>query len=266
MGTVATIECAFGDPITSVPLKHSPLSFVVAQVRFPTVVSIDTGDFIGPFQELIRSEYGDLRRDVEGRVAVGPEGISAEQGVVWRFSQLDGDWEVALTSDFVALATNRYTNRADFHSRFEFLLVALDKWLAPRKARRLGVRYINRLTGQDLDKISELVRSDVLGPYGSPTPDTVSLHHSLTDCEYRLGDDTGFRARWGVLDSKTTFDVAVEPLEVQSWVLDLDAWRGEQDFNIEELRSQVSRFGEVIYRYFRWAVTEEFIEAFKGRE
>lgn len=254
----------FGPAVPSVPLENSPLTFVVAQIRFPLVASINDEKFIGPFQERIRSVYSDLRREVETQVVVGPDGAAdaVGGGAVWRFTGEPHGWEVALAPEFLALATRNYTNRADFLARLGMLAGALGEWLQLRKTRRVGVRYIDRVRQEHLERIGSLVRPEVLGPITAPRPSTVALHHTLTDCEYRFSDDTALRARWGFLEPRTTFDPAIEPVETASWVLDLDASHGERSFDPAAIRDQVQLFSDRVYRYFRWAVSDEFLTVF----
>lgn len=227
-------------------------------------MSIRDEAFIGPFQEQIRGTYGDLRREDETQVQLGPDGVqNVKGGVVWRFSDGPDGWEVALAPEFVALATNHYTNREDFLGRLGHLIGALDRWLRPPTIRRLGVRYIDHVHQHDhLHRLSELLRPEILGPYNVNRPEAVILNNVLTDCDYRFRDDSALRARWGFLGPKTTFDPAIAPVDTPSWVLDLDASHGERDFDVAAIADQVQLFTDRIYRYFRWAVTDEFLAAY----
>ena len=257
------LDQPFGPPVASVPLPESPLVFVVAQIRFPLVASINDPTFIGPFQERIRRTYGDLRQDPEIRVTLGPDGVQDQQkGLVWRFTDEPEGWEVALAPDFLALATHRYTSRADFLGRLGALLEAFDAWLKPRKVRRLGVRYIDRIGEAHLGSVDQLVRREVLGPLTVANPPDGRLQQTLTDSEYRFDDQTGLRARWGVLPARTTFDPAIDPWDDPSWVLDIDAWHDERPFDPTDIRQQVQAFSDRIYRYFRWVVTDDFLTTF----
>ncbi len=255
------IDEPFGAAIPSIPLSRSPLTFVVVQIRFPLVVSISEETFIGPFQELIRGSYGDLRREDEAQVLIGPDGVkSLKGGVVWRFTDGPGGWEVALAPEFVALATNQYTNRDDFLARLKQVVEALETWLQPPKVRRLGVRYIDRVHEQNhLQRLSELLRPEVLGPYNVDRPEAVKLNNVLTEVDYQFTDDSALKARWGFLGPRTTFDPAIAPVDTSSWVLDLDASHGERDFDSAAIVDQAQLFTDRIYRYFRWAVTDEFL-------
>ncbi len=257
------VDEPFGPAIPSVPLPNSPLSLVVAQIRFPIVASISEQVFVGPFQERIRNTYSELRREEERLVAIGPAGIGTPPlGIVWRFSDDDHNWEVALAPEFLALATNGYTGRADFLGRLGVLLEALDAWINLRKVLRLGVRYIDRIDEEHLDSIGQLVRPEVLGPMTVTDSSDVRLQHSLSDCQYQFSDNTEMRARWGLLPPKATFDPAIDPIESNSWVLDLDASHGERTFDPVAILSQVRLFSDRIYRYFRWATTDQFLVNF----
>ena len=260
----SSVLAPFGPAVPSVPLPKSPLSFVVAQVRFPMVASISKEEFIGPFQERIRDTYSDLRREQQMNVLVGPAGAHFEQsGEVWRFADERGGWEVALAPEFLALATNTYTSRADFTGRLGVLLEALGAWLDPKKVRRLGVRYIDRIGEEHLGDIHRLVRAEVLGPGALDTEaPAVSLEHSLAEYQYRFDDESSLRARWGLLPAGATFDPAVDPVDSSSWVLDLDASHGERVFEPTAIQQQVQVFTDRIYRYFRWAITDDFLETF----
>jgi hypothetical protein len=44
-------------PPPEVPLINAPLVRVIAQVRFPPILSIEQQAFVGSFQEAIRAEY-----------------------------------------------------------------------------------------------------------------------------------------------------------------------------------------------------------------
>lgn len=257
------IDEPFGPAVPSVSLPGAPLSFVVAQIKFPLVASISDQAFIGPFQERIRTTYSDLRREEETQVAIGAAGVnSSGPSVVWRFTDDSDNWEVALAPEFLALATNRYTNRADFLGRLGILLEALDAWIQPRTIRRLGVRYIDRIGEEHLSSMPQLVRSEVLGPMAVSDSLDAKLEHSLTDSQYEFPDETTLRARWGFLPPKATFDPAIDAIDGKSWVLDLDASHGERPFEPMAIQEQVQLFSDRIYRYFRWATTEHFLTVF----
>src|SRR5207302_6060775 len=139
---------------------------VIAQVRFPAVVSIQADPvFVAPFQEALRKDYPILRQERQLQVLIGPTGgFPQDAGVIHRFEQQDPDaWQVTLAPTFVSLSAKRYTKRSDFLARLTVVLHALERWLDPKVCDRIGVRYIDRVIGKQLAQLPKLVRPEDLG-------------------------------------------------------------------------------------------------------
>ena len=257
------VDEPFGPPVASVPLRRSPLRLVIAQLRFPRVIALTDESYVGQLQELIRGTYSDLRKDAENQVILGPQGVQAQQSSeVWRFTDAKTGWEVSLAQEFVALSTHSYTSRDDFMVRLRAVLEAVQQVAQLQTAERFGVRYIDRISSEPLGRISELVRPEVLGPVSPHGAHGADLQHSLTDCQYALEGSRALRARWGLLPANSTFDPAVEPDSEVTWVLDLDAFVGRQNFELDAILRHARELTDVIYRYFRWATTRTFLEVF----
>ena len=260
----------FGPAVEEIPLPRAPLVFVVAQARFERIASISSEEYIAGFQEAIRGEYPVLQRGRQAAILVGPEGqvVTAEAGVLWRFDERPEQWQVALAPDFVALSTNRYTRRQDFIDRFSTILSAAQHELRIRFCDRLGVRYVDRVTDPGLlSRLGDLLKPEVLGAvaveHGEPDIEHV---HGFVDAAYRLPRAIELHARWGVLPEGVTFDPAIEAAEARSWVLDLDAYSTEQaTFDPRELATRAEALSQRIYRFFRWAIQDEFLVAHGGR-
>lgn len=258
-----------GPPPTEVPLAAAPLVRVIAQVRFPVIASVERRDFIGPFQEAIRSAYPVLRPEQNRSFLVGDKGVVDERTTTaWRFFDEGAHWTLTLAPDFLALETHRYSNRNDFLERFHHVLDAAQEHINPAVIDRLGVRYISRITGASLEDLDTLVRPEVRGILATPLQPHV--FHSLTDNMLALPDDNRLIARWGVVPPNATVDpAAIEPIGERSWILDLDAFRafnpGEGRLETASIVAQARTFAERIYSVFRWAVTEEFLRRYGGR-
>lgn len=264
------IETPFGPPVPEVALPSAPLVFVVVQARFERVASISSEAFIGGFQEAIRDTYPVMSREQQAGILLGPSGpIGAPEGVTaWRFSERPGDWQVTLASDFVALSTTRYTSRRDLVDRLRKLLTAAQVNLKLRYCERLGVRYVDRVADERLlTRLSELIRSEVLGASAvNPGEDGVDQVHCTSDSVFRAAESDELHARWGLLPPQTTFDPSIEAGDRTSWVLDLDAYtRKRRGFEPDALTAQAEALCERVYRFFRWAVTDEFLIAHGGQ-
>jgi uncharacterized protein (TIGR04255 family) len=260
------------DPLTGplppeVPLARAPLVRVIAQIRFPTVASIERTDAIAPFQEAIRSRYTVLRSERTQDLMIGIGTVQAtEPQLVWRFSETQDvtGWTLSLASNFLALSTATYTSRDDFMGRLTEGLAALEEIFKPSSFDRIGVRYIDRILGEDLGHVSNFIHTGILGVAALP----VGEHsiHAVSDALFSM-DDAHLRARWGFLPPRATLDVtAIESVDEKSWILDLDAFTDAQDQFKTELIAQKARYlAERIYAFFRWSVTDEFLRYFGGK-
>ncbi len=246
-----------------VPLPAAPLVRVIAQLRFPEVLAVEQREFVAPFQAAIRSEYPVLREEQAQRILFGGEGItSAKPQIVWRFADSTGEWRVSLSSTFLAVETSKYVSRKDFLARLGVLLEALQKFVEPAQVDRLGVRYVDRVEGEDVEAIRRLVRPEVRGIVG--TPAAANMVHSLSESAFALPTEH-LVARWGVLPPNTSVDPGIEPASTKSWILDLDMFSlTPMPFDVKGIIGRAEHFAERIYTVFRWAVTDDFLKRFGG--
>lgn len=261
---------AIVDPLVAplpseVPLKDAPLVRVIAQLRFPEILSVEQREFVAPFQEAIRSTYAVLRQEQTQGFLLSPGAIApAKPQTAWRFSDTAGHWRVSLTPDFLALETTRYVSREDFFGRLAWLAAALNEHLEPSQLDRLGVRYIDRITGDAVDDLAKLVRPEVRGITG--TGAAAHVLHALSESMFEL-PDARVLARWGVLPAGATVDpAAIEPAMERSWLLDLDMFsKAPMAFDVERVVAEAQRYAERIYTIFRWAVTDAFLVRYGGK-
>jgi uncharacterized protein (TIGR04255 family) len=255
----------FGDePLAEVPLPDAPLVRVVSQVRFPQLASIEKREFVGDFQEVLRSDYPILREEHGVAMVFGPGGISEQTGErIWRFHNTDGTWRVSLAPTFVALETDKYVSRDDFFTRFQIVVDATAETVAPSLWERLGVRYVDRLDHPEhLDRLPDLVRPDVLGLAADHTSDD-RLQTFVGHGQFALADDRLLLARTAILPAGALLDPSIPPAEARSWTLDLDmANIGQFDFDPDDLVARGRDLAAGVYRYFRWSVTTEFLRTF----
>jgi uncharacterized protein (TIGR04255 family) len=256
-------------PPKEVPLKEAPLVRVIAQVRFPTILSIGEGNFVAALQEAIRSQYPVLQPEQTRNFMISAQGLEESTSrMVWRFIDKTEKWRISLTSNFVALETTDYLSRSDFLQRFKDILIATDIHIKPQVLERLGLRYIARLTGQEVDQLTDFVRPEVSGVLASE----IAIHAEQTICDsfFNLPDQRGqIHSRWGRLPAHSTIDpTAIEPIPEPSWILDLDMFTIPfaeiKAFEVEAIMDDAGYFAERLYTFFRWAVTQNFLHHFGG--
>ncbi len=254
-----------GPPPGEVPLPRAPLERVVCQVRFASpLLAAEVGARVAPVQEELREDYPVLREEVE--LPVGPAGAAAgSPRTIWRFQDAAGGWRFAVARGFVALETGSYGSRAEFAERLGRVLAVVERRLHPGPVARIGLRYIDRLQGEALGRIGEFIRPELRGPLAATL--APRLRHGVAEAELDLDAGERLRARWGRLPAGATVDASlVPPIDGPSWVLDIDVFRvNEQPFHHDRLAEAMATLGEKAYRFFRWAVTDEFLEFCGGQ-
>lgn len=256
-------------PPEEVPLNDAPLVRVIAQVRFPPILSIEKKDFVGSFQEAIREKYPILQPEQTQSFAISPQGVvPIAPQVTWRFVDTTNrwNWRVSLAPNFVALETNSYLSRSDFLERLKNILFALNESFKPPIIERFGLRYIDRIVGQNFQDISLLVKPEIAGMMNADFREYI--HQSINESLFILPDGgKQIVARWGTMPGGTTFDPeSIEAVAEASWILDIDmSISNNRQFSVEELMSEAQHFAERIYTFFRWAVKDDFLRRYGGK-
>ncbi len=257
------------DFIEEYPLKRAPLVRVLAQVRHPSLLAL-TGDPSNPAALRIASSLSDqfpiFEATRERAIAVTPEGVKeVEEGgtPLWRLRNADETWQISFSSKFLALETSKYVGREDFCDRLESVLSVYAEEVRPPSSTRIGIRYTNRISIKtEIDRIAELVRSELLGPTAAPMPSGVELAHSLSGAQF-VTPTGGSLLNWGLLSANGIFDPMIPPLDVPSWLLDIDVFNsGKLPFDATDLAGLAKTLATRAYTHFRWAVTAEFLRTF----
>lgn len=250
--------------LEEIHLPEAPLIRVIAQVRFPSIVSIEDSKYIAGFQESLRSEYPIVKTEKSLVVNILDPKDKREE-TIWRFFDKDEVWRLTLAPEFLAIETRKYDSRDDFFSRYQAAINSLSDHIKPNVINRIGVRYIDQITDGPFDNISNLVRSEILGIYKSALSKHISS--SLRQTVFTIDEDTKLSARWGVLAKKQTYDPSsVAPIDKDSWMLDLDVFNAKkQDFDRDSVLEESKKLAAYAYNFFRWAVKDDFLTAFGGK-
>ena len=259
---------------TEVSLPEAPLARVIAQVRFPQILAITKPAVVADLQEKLRSAYPILVREEARTVELNPTGESriAEGETIWRMADRKdaATWRVSLGTGFVAIETAAYESRTDFMSRLQDVVGVVEEMFQPANADRIGLRYIDRLTGEALDRIGDMVQPGVLGMMhpgddGVPALRAATVH-LMTQVQL-LAEAGLIQGRWGLLPPNTTHDPnALDPEDGPSWILDLDMYSGDSlPFESEGVVSKAGAFARHLYSVFRSMVTDEFLRFYGGK-
>ena len=262
-------------PIDDVRLTNAPLVTVLAQLRFPGSLGVLLGDdpvarFAGAFAD---EGYPLIERGQQMSLELSPQGVkTVPAGNLWSMLTADRRWQVSLTPEFVTLTTGSYSHRDDFLERLVRVVDVLSTALPVPGVSRVGYRYINRVPGLTGEQIQPLVRGALHGGLAVPEGGA-HLHASVSESTFSFdpsdgpaGVRDGLLARWGHLQPGVVLDPTVPPVDEVSWVLDIDAFRhADIPFDREAVAAHVREMSVRAYRFFRWAVTDAFLDRF-GRE
>jgi uncharacterized protein (TIGR04255 family) len=152
--------------------RKNQLADVICQLRFPEILSIST-NLPAEFQDAIRDEYPQYSSKTEP-TAPKLEGNPGNLSIVnqpstinYQFASADGAWRINLTSKFISLSSNKYTSWEEFAKRLDKPLVAFIKIYKPAYFERVGLRYLNFISRNDLSlngtPFSELFQQTYLG-------------------------------------------------------------------------------------------------------
>lgn len=156
--------------------QRNPLIEVVCQLRFPTILRIET-EVPAAFQERIREHFPEYRTS---RPSL-PAGINLPReisdamfgaGVAHEFETADGTAKLSLTRDFIALAVTDYSEWRVFRELLMAPQVALSEIYSPAYFSRVGLRYRDQIdrSALGLEQVpwSELLRPEVAGELAHP--------------------------------------------------------------------------------------------------
>ena len=128
--------------------KNCPLVEVIFQLRFPTILSINTKQ-PAEFQEKIRRDYPYYDEGIEeqNELLLNANGKAAQvktnQNKNYSFISIDETYKVNLTSTFIAISTRKYTQWEEFSVKVEQVVKAFQEVYEVPFYTRIGLRYID---------------------------------------------------------------------------------------------------------------------------
>ncbi len=253
-------------------LLNAPLALVVAQIRFPPVLSIQTDErSLARFQDLLRDRYPFVFVGQQIGLNVGPQGIEQQQtsGRIYQFTDEQREWAVSLANDSVALEARHYTNYDDFSQRIMSLIAAIKEVYRITERQRLGLRYINEIRYPEASAIADwipLLRHELLGLVANREI-TPSITSTLQELSLSLPSGA-LTIRHGYVPQGTT--VAPVPGEGirdpgPFYLLDFDAFDEQgRDLDDHVLHDLLQNYNHTMFQLFRWLVQDQLYVYLRG--
>lgn len=255
----------YGDPPPRTSLANAPLTCVLAQVRFPRILSIAQEATVAPFQEAIRDKYPELAEETIQSFKMGNDGPVGmpTTTTLWRFQDDAGKWRITLTAEFVALETREYGSREEFIENLRVVTTALKETIKPSKSTRIGVRYIDQLRGEAFERLQELIEAPFLGAWTTDMGRSVSSMTTKAHWPIREGK---LNAQWGMVPADKTIDENLAPvINEPSWILDFDAFDDQASgFDPAQIGEKADALCARVGAVFRSIVTDEFLRFYGG--
>ena len=248
-----------------VPLARLPLARVVMQVRFSPVLRIESRDGIAAFQEEVRNNYPHFEQVSSTQFQIdlssGPQTMTPIVTTISRFWDADRTVRLSLGSSVVTLDAFRYESRTAFLDRWADILARIERLYTPTLTLRTGARYVNRIVGDGLKVLTDLVEPNLIGVAQPNLREYVTQALSEASMEVEEGQ---LLLRWGVLAANTTIDPdLIDPVPEPSWILDIDVFSGQQKpFSSVGLRDEFRGLAERSYALFRHALTDHALDHF----
>ena len=255
-----------GDTEKRIRLKEAPLALVLCQVRWPDFSHLqgDQTDIARAFGSVLDG-YPVISNLHEVAYTITPDGVTQAPGEkIFQWKSVDDTWHVSLSRRFVSLYCTSYTSFPDFLVRLAQVLGALESEVKVPLIERLGVRYVNRITDARLvENLADYVRPEVLGYSGlTGVSGEARLASSANQARY-LAEGAALQVRSGLVPAGETVDPAVPPVQMASWVLDLDAsLEKTAPFDISVVLGEAGRLSDFAYDFFKYVSTEGFLKEF----
>lgn len=246
--------------------EKSPLIEVIFQLRFPTILSINSLPPV-EFQEKIRAQYPFYNEQIEkqGAIFFNPqiEATSLQKTAEnknYAFVSEDNQVKINLTPSFMAISTMRYTQWEDFKKHIDFVVPVFEEIYKPAFYTRIGLRYTDIITRSDLGleefKWTDLMKPHVLGMITPEQENGVKAYLSETEYETIIP---------GIL-SKAHFEfVHVDEKTEISLLIDCDYY----DMEITKL-SMVNEKAELLHKassqFIQKAITKKLHNAMQPVE
>lgn len=174
--------------------EKNQLADVICQLRFPNILVIDANQ-PAHFQDAIRDNFPQYAKFLENPTAKSnplsnPLQQNLQSTANYQFTSADGIWRVNLTSRFISLACSHYTNWETFAKKLDAPLAAFIKIYKPAYFNRIGLRYINFISRNQLDladvPFSQLIQTPYLGILGDIAVAEHCTSRSSVDAETEI--------------------------------------------------------------------------------
>jgi uncharacterized protein (TIGR04255 family) len=243
---------------------RNPLNEVICQVRFPSILKIES-DPPAAFQEKIRNRFPLLERASTGLSSKVPAEILKAIGApaptgTYSFIAEDGNSRANLTSESLAVLTSSYTRWEDFQADISLALGSLEEIYRPSFYSRVGLRYQNVITRSELGLDvgwADLLRPEIAAELTIPVwAQRVEAIRKAIRCRINeMGDH--FIMQHGLAE--------VEDSDELHYMLDFDYYV-EEKTETGNVSAVIDRLHGHSGKAFRWSISQALHDAMEPQQ
>ncbi len=209
--------------------EKNQLIEVICQLRFPPILVIDTKE-PADFQETVRETFPRYLCQTETPPAAPGQTPQTVQN--HNFISADGASKLALTKNFIALSTTRYTGWEDFAGMLDEPLGQFIRLYKPAYFSRIGLRYLNAFSREQLGltgrRWNDLLQPQVLGILDDDSINESDVVKCSFDVERRFTERFGLRLHTGPgnIRRMTRTDAGLKTVQESEtrFILDIDVY------------------------------------------
>jgi uncharacterized protein (TIGR04255 family) len=234
---------------------------MLGQVQFPDILRLQKGvEAIADLQEAIRDAFPAFSIEQQIQMAVPPDGEpTISRTTAYRFTNETETWSVLVGPSSLtleAVAGGRYSSYVEFSTLFRRIWMATNDVLKPSRISRQGLRYVDHIEGdRSAAEWAVWINPDLLGGMAGEVLGS-TLGQAVCELIYPQPD--------GRIIFRHGF-APVGPQNVNGYLLDFDSIHTEKlaPSEIERVMERFDESHDVLYRLFRWCVTERAMEEFR---
>lgn len=253
-------------PSPRVIYEHAPLIRVVCQLRYPSLLRIESRP-PDEFQERIRGMFPLFERTPNPLPVDLPKEIAQllrlqVSGTAYEFLTEDRSTTVTLTPESLALTTTSYRQWEVFRDHLRTPLAALVDIYKPSFFTRVGLRYQDMIdrnaVGLRGRPWSQLLRREILGELALPNFEGSLEQIANRTIRLKLPDGTGsVLMRHGLAQ--------VQGSEEICYMIDFDFFT-EQKTEVRNAEATLDHFNGIAGSAFRWCITDTLRDALGPRQ
>jgi uncharacterized protein (TIGR04255 family) len=254
-----------------VQLDRPPLRLVVCQLQYEAAQDIQNPTLIAPIQQEIAARYPQLAiQPLSLSLQFNQKGIHQQAKSQWVFSDDDNVWTISLSDNSLSLQTRRYRHFEEFEERLGQIVGAVSSHLEPGQVTRFGLRFINEIRRSSTSlELEQIVRRELCGPLTDPAIEP-AIVRVVSELQLQVDEWQTLTARYGRFLNGTTVALPDEPsTDDPFFLLDLDAFESGTErkpipFDRADLVQRLWVYHKNIYKFFRWAVSEHYLQEMAG--